>query len=441
MNIIYIHTHDTGRFISPYGYALPTPNLFKLAEDGVLFRNAYCAAPTCSPSRSSMLTGMCAHASGMLGLAHRGFKITDYSKHIASYFTSQGIHTALCGIHHEANDINLLGYSEIIRNGKKFTLPEQSVEYDMANAEAAADFIMNHDENAPFFLSFGMFNTHRPYPGNDICNPDYVMPPFTVADTPENRADYAGFVKSVAVADKCAGMVIEAVRKKGIWDNTLIMYTTDHGMPWPGMKCNLFDAGIGVSLIFAGGGMPKGVCRNEMISHLDIFPTLCEFMNVPVPDWCEGKSALNLAKNGEKIRDCVFSEVSYHASYQPMRAVRTEKYKYIKLFYDVSIPCYPNIDDSPSKSILTSNPGFRQINQDEMLFDLECDPLESQNLAGNPQYKDVLNEMRAKLKNWMKDTSDPLLNGKKIPKPHGAVVNTMDSLSAEDTEYEQQDQD
>ena len=164
-------------------------------------------------------------------------------------------------------------------------------------------------------------------------------------------------------------------------------------------------------------------------------------MNVPVPDWCEGKSALNLAKNGEKIRDCVFSEVSYHASYQPMRAVRTEKYKYIKLFYDVSIPCYPNIDDSPSKSILTSNPGFRQINQDEMLFDLECDPLESQNLAGNPQYKDVLNEMREKLKNWMKDTSDPLLNGKKIPKPHGAVVNTMDSLSAEDTEYEQQDQD
>lgn len=151
MNIIYIHTHDTGRFISPYGYALPTPNLFKLAEDGVLFRNAYCAAPTCSPSRSSMLTGMCAHASGMLGLAHRGFKITDYSKHIASYFTRHGIHTALCGIHHEANDINLLGYSEIIKNGKKFTLPEQSVEYDMANAEAAADFIMNHDENAAVF--------------------------------------------------------------------------------------------------------------------------------------------------------------------------------------------------------------------------------------------------------------------------------------------------
>ena len=89
MNIIYMHTHDSGRYTSPYGYNLPTPNIMKLAEDGVLFRNAYCAAPTCSPSRAALLSGMYAHTSGMLGLAHRGFSCYDLRGHMASYFTKK----------------------------------------------------------------------------------------------------------------------------------------------------------------------------------------------------------------------------------------------------------------------------------------------------------------------------------------------------------------
>src|SRR5947207_3061874 len=80
-NILYLHSHDTGRYIQPYGYAVPTPNLQKLASEGFLFRRAFDAAPTCSPSRAALLTGHCPHENGMLGLAHRGFSLNDYNQH------------------------------------------------------------------------------------------------------------------------------------------------------------------------------------------------------------------------------------------------------------------------------------------------------------------------------------------------------------------------
>ena len=89
-NILYIHSHDTGRYVQPYGHAIPTPHIQRLAEEGVLFRKAFCAAPTCSPSRASLLTGQCPHSNGMLGLAHRGFSMTDYKRHVAHTLRAAG---------------------------------------------------------------------------------------------------------------------------------------------------------------------------------------------------------------------------------------------------------------------------------------------------------------------------------------------------------------
>src|SRR5438094_3612066 len=89
-NIIYVHSHDTGRYLQPYGHAVPAPNLQRLASGGVLFRSAFNAAPTCSPSRASLLTGQCPHSNGMLGLAHRGFFLTDYKRHIAHTLRAAG---------------------------------------------------------------------------------------------------------------------------------------------------------------------------------------------------------------------------------------------------------------------------------------------------------------------------------------------------------------
>jgi arylsulfatase A-like enzyme len=97
-NILYLHSHDTGRYVSPMGYAVPTPNVQRLAGEGTLFRRCFCAAPTCSPSRAALLTGQSAHSSGMLGLAHRGFVLSDYTQHLVSTLKGAGYHTVLAGM-------------------------------------------------------------------------------------------------------------------------------------------------------------------------------------------------------------------------------------------------------------------------------------------------------------------------------------------------------
>src|SRR5690606_25386251 len=99
-NIVYFHSHDTGRYIRPYGHALDTPNYQRLAEEGLLFRQAYPSAPTCSPSRAGLLTGQTPHAAGMLGLAHRGFRLNDPTRHLATTLRDAGYSTTLAGVQH-----------------------------------------------------------------------------------------------------------------------------------------------------------------------------------------------------------------------------------------------------------------------------------------------------------------------------------------------------
>src|SRR6267142_1776032 len=115
-NILYIHSHDTGRYIQPYGHAIPTPNLQRLAEQGVLFRKAFSAAPTCSPSRAALLTGQSPHSSGMLGLAHLGFALYDYSQHMLHTLRGAGYQSVLVGMQHlvPQRDIAKLGYDLIV---------------------------------------------------------------------------------------------------------------------------------------------------------------------------------------------------------------------------------------------------------------------------------------------------------------------------------------
>ncbi|HYA98698.1 MAG TPA: sulfatase-like hydrolase/transferase [Ktedonobacteraceae bacterium] len=99
-NILYIHSHDTGRYVQPYGHAISTPNIQHLAEQGILFRKAFCVAPTCSPSRAGLLTGQYAHCSGMTGLAHRGFSLSDYNQHVVHTLRKAGYYSALIGEEH-----------------------------------------------------------------------------------------------------------------------------------------------------------------------------------------------------------------------------------------------------------------------------------------------------------------------------------------------------
>ena len=152
-NILYIHSHDTGRYIQPYGKAVPTPNLQKLAEEGILFRNAHDANPTCSPSRACLLTGQCAHSNGMLGLAHRGFSMIDYKRHILHTLRTEGYHSELAGLQHIARNPQIIGYDNV---RKPASTRAEHV------APSAMEFLKNAPRQ-PFFLDVGFFETHREF--------------------------------------------------------------------------------------------------------------------------------------------------------------------------------------------------------------------------------------------------------------------------------------
>jgi arylsulfatase A-like enzyme len=421
LNILYMHSHDSGRYLGPYGYPVPTPNLRKLAAEGVVFRRAFSAAPTCSPSRAALLTGQCPHQNGMFGLAHRGFSMTDYRRHLLYTLRGAGYTSVLAGLQHIADRPERIGFDEILH-------PQSTRAADVAPQAVA---FLNRRPKQPFFLDVGFFETHRAYPAPTVADDARsIQPPTPIPDTAATRADMAGFHASARNLDFGVGQVLEALERNGLAENTLVISTTDHGLAFPRMKCNLTDSGWGVSLILRGPDVFRdGKTCDAMVSHLDIFPTICESLEIKAPDWLEGRSVLPVLRGRmAEINEEVFAEVNYHASYEPQRAVRTQRHKYIRRFGDRAAPVLPNCDDSPSKTLWLES-GWRQhVLPKEELYDLIFDPGEQCNLATERISGDTLQTMRARLDHWMERTNDPLLRGP-VPAPPGAKVNPVDQTS------------
>ena len=417
MNILYLHSHDTGRYVQPYGHTIPTPNLQRLAEQGILFRQAFCAGPTCSASRAALLTGQCPHSAGMIGLAHRGFGLHDYSQHLVQFLRRAGYTTALSGVQHEAAKPETIGYDRVLGGG--WWNPET----------AAIEFLRQASQ--PFFLSVGFGRTHRTYdPAATGDDGRYHEVPPPLPDCPEVRADFACFRATATALDVQMGAVLAALDETGLAGNTLVICTTDHGIAFPAMKCNLTDHGLGVMLILRGPGEFAGgkVC-DAMVSHIDIFPTICDVLRLPPPDWLQGKSLLPLIDGrATEINEEVFGEVTYHAAYEPMRAVRTKRWKYIRRFGARAKPVMPNCDDCPSKDVWAKAGWADRPLPEESLFDLLFDPNEAHNIAGDPSAGAAITEMRARLDAWMRRTNDPLLRGD-VPLPAGAFATDPDAYS------------
>ncbi len=421
-HIVYLHSHDTGRYIQPYGYDVETPNLQQFAEEGVLFRQAFCVAPTCSPSRAGLLTGTCPHRNGMIGLAHRGARLRDNSQHLAAFLARQGYATALSGFQHEITGApEELGYQEVFTGGAGEEYPE----WELSVARAAGDYLRRpHDR--PFFLSCGFVTTHRMGPSpqwfngeaSPVGDPRYCRPPGPLPDLPEIRRDFADFRVAAARLDSYMGMVLAALEEAGLGENTLVICTTDHGIAFPSMKCNLNDHGLGVMLMLRGPGFTGGQVSDALVSHLDFFPTVCELAGLPAPDWLEGRSLLPLMR-GETptLHEELFSEVNYHAAPEPLRSVRTERYRYVRRFWPRPGPVLPNCDDSVSKHEMLRLGWGSCPRPAEELYDLAFDPLGSCNLAADPAQAEVLVDLRARLERWMRSTEDPLLKGRLDPWP------------------------
>lgn len=420
-NILYIHSHDTGRFVQPYGHAIETPNLQRLAEDGVLFRKNFCINPTCSPSRAALLTGCYPHENGMTGLAHRGFALNDYGQHILHRLRTAGYVSALAGIQHIAHGpqaAETIGYDRCLTR-------------DPGEAHLKAAEFLDQAPSAPFFLSVGFAETHREFP---VDHPQddarYCLPAPPLPDTPETREDMARFKASARQLDAKVGVVLDALERNGLAQNTLVVCTTDHGIAFPRMKCHLHDSGIGTLLILRGpGGFRGGRVVDAMTSHLDVYPTLCELAGVPKPEWLRGTALQALAQGTcDRLHEELFFEVNYHAAYEPMRAVRTERWKYIRRFDARTTPVAPNCDDGESKSLWLAQGWKSRPVPEEALYDLVFDPNESENLAGMPNTQAVLRDLRDRMARWMQATHDPLLTGP-VPLPAKAIVNNPDGLS------------
>ena len=434
MNVICIHTHDSGRYFQPYGYPIPSPHILEFAKKGTLFRNAFSACPTCSPSRAALMTGQYPHSCGMFGLAHRGFVMDDYSHHMASYFKNHGMDTVLCGIQHEAPNADMLGYSRIL-GSQNYNMGEinfDSEVFDRNNCEIVCKFL-REEHKKPFFLSFGCFNTHRVYPkhGKNI-DARYVLPPPGIFDSPENREDMADYMYSASVCDDIVGKVLVEIEQNGLKENTVIIFTTDHGLALPNMKCTLFDAVTGVTLIVDyPENKKKGQVLDFLVSQVDIFPTICDILNITKPEWLQGESLLPMFEKGTEVRDQVYSEINFHTVYEPVRAVRTKRYKYIKEYDDDLTVIKSNIDASSAKTFLLAHECLEFEKEREYLFDLYADPLERNNLASIREYTEIHEKMSALLDKWMEDTNDPLRFGP-IKAPEGSLLNKRTDVDAEE---------
>jgi arylsulfatase A-like enzyme len=295
-------------------------------------------------------------------------------------------------------------------------------------AQAGADFVRDHcasDPDQPFFLSVGFIETHTMSINEYLFGyaPDPALPVApapTMPSTPDTRAEMGSFASAALVADTAMGAVIDAVEASGQTDDTLFVITTDHGVAMPEMKCTLTDRGHGVMLILRGpGGFTGGKESDSLVSQLDLYPTICELAGIPKPGWLQGTSMLPLASDPlASIRDRVFAEVSYHASYEPKRTIRTDRFRYTRRYDARRTPVLPNIDNSLSKKLWVDNGYADHLLAGEELFDTLFDPNETVNLVDDPDYRGVVAQLSAELTDNMRCTADPLLDGP-VPLPAG----------------------
>src|SRR4051794_16217312 len=334
----------------------------------------------------------------MLGLAHRGWELNDYRQHIVHTLRAGGYWSGLIGEQHIAKRPDVIGFDRVEK-------------VDSSRVDDIAPLTIDLLQDGlpePFFLSVGFFETHREYfEPSSIRDALYSQPPGNLPDAPETRRDMAAFKASARSLDQGVGAVLGGLDGAGLSDNTLVVFTTDHGLAFPGAKATLYDRGIGVMLIMRGpGGFAGGKVSDAMVSHLDVYPTLCELAGLETPDFVQGTSLLPLVTGEvEHLHEEIFTEATFHAAYEPQRAVRTTRWKYIRRFGDRTRPVLPNIDDSPSKDLWLAHGFAQRPLPREQLYDLLFDPGEAANVASDPAHDAVRADLAARLEAWMEETN------------------------------------
>jgi arylsulfatase A-like enzyme len=423
-NIILFITHDQGQFLGCYDSpimpnSLKTPNIDTLAANGVKFTNYFCTSPLCSPSRGSMKTSKYPHVNGLMGLVNRGWSLPEHNKTIAMYLKENGYVTHLIGHQHESKDPTTLGYD---------TISKRKHIYSCINTEnEILKFLSNptHD-NHPFYLCIGTHDVHIPFKawGGRQVNPMTIKVPPFLPDNNNVRKDIADLYGAIHIVDSLIGKIIKSIESNGLINNTLFIYTTDHGIAFPRAKSTLYDPGIKICLIMSlynSNLLNKGHEVNQMISNIDLLPTILDFINVKIPSDINGISFLPLLRDeNRRFRTEIFAEKTFHIAYDPMRCIRTNRYKYIRNFEKSDTLYKIPIDMAGTRTgryiLKHMQEQYKKQRSGEELYDLKEDPEEKNNLIKDTFYKTTAINLKKKLYGWMERTDDPILKGK--VKPH-----------------------
>jgi N-sulfoglucosamine sulfohydrolase len=431
-NVVLIVADDQGLDLAAYGNpVLKTPNLDRLAARGTLFTHAFATVSSCSPSRSVIYTGLYSHSNGMYGLAHdvHNQHLLPSVRTLPQILAAAGYRTGLVGKKHILPEAALPFDEELA--------PERPGNRDVAFMAAEARKFIAKSADRPFLLIVGYSDPHRapenfgntrawPDVARQTYEPSQVVVPAHLPNLPEVRRDLADYYESISRLDSGIGLVLDALRETAHSDDTLVIYLSDNGRPFPGAKTTLYDDGIHLPLIVSSPAQSKrGVRNNAMVSWVDIMPTILDWAGVsPPPTQLAGRSILQiLEQSTPQGWDRVFASHGFHEiqQYYPMRAMRTREYKYIvNLAAPLEFPIAGDIASSPTWRAIAARPsvglGARTVDAflhrpAEELYDLRKDPAEVHNLAADPAHRPVLERMRAEMMKFRADTRDPWLPG------------------------------
>ena len=414
-NILLLHCHDLGDHLGCYGDdSAMTPNLDRLAEQGVRFERYFAASPTCSPSRGAMLTGLMPHRNGLMALASGGhWEVDPDVATLPSLLQQAGYATACFGTWHISAEF----WDRGIEVG------DQDADLERAT-DRAIGYLEARSEDRPFFLMVGLAKPHLPWetPGPAT---DGIRLPGYLDDTPNPpavREELSRFYGEVQRMDWAMGRVLTALEARNLDENTLVIFTSDHGIGMPLAKGTLYDPGIKIPLIIRRPDSTSDGRRYEgLTSNVDLLPTVLEAVGAEdlMPDGIDGQSLWPIITRDEPVaRDYVFFEQTWHDFYEPIRAIRTERYKLIRN-YEPGIGWQVAADILQTRTTDVMREKLRSWPRPEIeVYDLQEDPWERNNLVDDPACRPIRQKLETALEAWLVETRDPIVDGV-VPAPPG----------------------
>lgn len=419
-NILFLTADNLGwRDLSCYGNAsIRTPNVDRLAREGVRFEHAFVVSPSCAPSRATFITGQYPHTHRVTGLTHREpwTSLSPFRPTLPGRLEALGYHTAIEGKWHVSRYLPTSWYGYRDRLGG--LLPDAQ---HIRDSRRTVEFLRRNRDHR-FFLQVNYQSSHRDRYGEYRGDPEFPVDPgeiripayMALPDWPEIREDLARYYSQNLRMEKMIGEVLDVLDALDLAERTLVIFVSDNGPHYPGMISTLYDRGTATPLLLRWPGrIAAGHSVDALVSSLDLAPTVLEAVGLAMPDDVQGRSLWPLlSREGQAWdRDAIFLEQHRHVLDVACRAIRTRRWKYIRNYTDIAFGLDQNAHDEWAHRLceLPGHP-WKRPRPEEELYDLARDPQEMQNRAGDPAHDRRRRALHERLRRHMAATADPYLD-------------------------------